>query len=72
MNWKSKKSKYFFLRFLLEATGERFSLNRSVLKKLPLSGEIMGAGGYAADPLHGVGVLHHGEDGLKGLAEVLA
>ena len=31
----------------------------------------MGAVGYAADPLHRVGVLHHGDDGLRGLPEVL-
>ena len=31
----------------------------------------MGTVGYAADPLHGVGVLHHGHDGLGGHSEVL-
>ena len=32
----------------------------------------MGTVSDAADPLHGVGVLHHGHDGLRGLSEVLA
>ena len=31
----------------------------------------MGTVGYAADPLHGVGVLHHGDDRLGGQSEVL-
>ena len=56
----------------LEAARERFSLDWAVFEKLALSWEIVGAVGDAANPLHGVGVLHHGEDGLKGLAEVLA
>ena len=31
----------------------------------------MGTVSDPADPLHGVGVLHHGDDGLGGQSEVL-